>query len=186
LARRKERQAAAIHSTIALDQQFEHELEVFRTESETAAQFFYAFLAIHASAGPDKSVHRLLNTAPLFWNTVLGGLQAAAFVAMGRVFDQKSTHNVDRLLKLAQDNPQIFSKAALARRQQGTASAPQSKGAWQQAAEADRLVEGDEAGRRPRVQCIDGPAVARPDREHIGRASALPRYGSTIEMALDD
>jgi hypothetical protein len=109
----KERQAAAIHSTIALDQQFEHELEVFRTESETAAQFFYAFLAIHASAGPDKSVHRLLNTAPLFWNTVLGGLQAAAFVAMGRVFDQKSTHNVDRLLKLAQDNPQIFSKAAL-------------------------------------------------------------------------
>jgi hypothetical protein len=34
---------------------------------------------------------------------------------MGRVFDQKSTHNVDRLLKLAQDNPQIFSKAALAR-----------------------------------------------------------------------
>jgi hypothetical protein len=64
------RQAAAIHSTIALDQQFEHELEVFRTESETAAQFFYAFLAIHASAGPDKSVHRLLNTAPLFWNTV--------------------------------------------------------------------------------------------------------------------
>jgi hypothetical protein len=146
LARRKERQAAVIHSTIALDQQFEHELEVFRTESETAAQFFYAFLAIHASAGPDKSVHRLLNTAPLFWNTVLGGLQAAAFVAMGRVFDQKSTHNVDRLLKLAQDNPQIFSKAALARRKQGTASAPQSKGAWQQAAEADRLVEGDEAG----------------------------------------
>ena len=25
------------------------------------------------------------NSAPLFWNTVLGGLQAAAFVAMGRV-----------------------------------------------------------------------------------------------------
>ena len=50
------------------------------------------------------------NTAPLFWNTVLGGLQAAAFVAMGRVFDQKSTHNVDRLLKLAQDTTRRYSQ----------------------------------------------------------------------------
>jgi hypothetical protein len=107
-----------------VEEQFERELEVFRTEAETAAQFFYAFLAIHASAGAEKAVYRLLNTAPLFWNTILGGLQTASFVALGRVFDQNSTHNVDRLLKLVQDNPQIFSKAALARRKQGPAPAP--------------------------------------------------------------
>ena len=53
------------HSTLAVEEQFERELEVFRTEAETAAQFFYAFLAIQASAGAKKAVHRLLNTAPL-------------------------------------------------------------------------------------------------------------------------
>jgi hypothetical protein len=61
-------------STVAADVQFERELEVFRTEVETAVQFFYAFLAIHASAGAKKPVYRLLNTVPLFWNTILGGL----------------------------------------------------------------------------------------------------------------
>jgi hypothetical protein len=109
---------------LSVEEQFERELEIFRTEAETAAQFFYAFLAIHASAGARKPVYRLLNTAPLFWNTVLGGLQTAAFVALGRVFDQNSAHNLDRLLKLAQDNPQIFSRAALAQRKQGSASTP--------------------------------------------------------------
>jgi AbiU2 len=77
-----------------------------------------------AFAGRKKTVVRLLNTAPLLWNTILGGLQTASFVALGRVFDQKSAHNVHRLIKLAQDNPQIFSKAALARRKQGTAAVP--------------------------------------------------------------
>lgn len=57
---------------------FERELEVFRTEAETAAQFFYAYLDIHGCAGADKAVYRLLNTAPLFWNTILGGLQTGA------------------------------------------------------------------------------------------------------------
>jgi hypothetical protein len=99
---------------------FELELEVFRTEAETAAQFFYAYLAIHASAGAEKAIYRLLNTAPLFWNTILGSLQTAAFVALGRIFDQDSMHNIGMLLRLAQDNPQIFSKAALAARRQGT------------------------------------------------------------------
>jgi hypothetical protein len=104
--------------------EFERELEVFRTESEAAAQFFYAYLDIHASAGADAAVYQLLNTAPLFWKTILGGLQTAAFVVLGRVFDKDSAHNVVRLLRLAQDNPQIFSKAALAQRKQGASSTP--------------------------------------------------------------
>jgi hypothetical protein len=106
------------------DTQFEHELEVFRTEAESGIQFFYAYLAVHAVAEHHQSVYQLLNKAPLFWNTSLGALQTAAFIALGRVFDQKSTHNLDRLLRVAQDNPQIFSKAALGRRKQGTNPAP--------------------------------------------------------------
>ena len=123
MARRRRSGAGSVmHPALTVEEQFERELEIFRTEAETAAQFFYAFLAIHAATGAKRPVYRLLNTAPLFWNTVLGSLQTAAFVALGRVFDQNSTHNVDRLIRLAVDNPQIFSKTALARRKQGSSN----------------------------------------------------------------
>lgn len=116
---KKSRTAAATGAPEVL---FEQELEVFRTEVETALQFFYGFLAIHACAADTPAVHRLLNTAPLFWNSTLGALQTSTFVVLGRIFDQSSPHNIGILLGLAQDNPSIFSKAALKRRK--LASAP--------------------------------------------------------------
>src|SRR6185295_5602096 len=45
----------------------------------------------------------------------------AAIIAIGRIFDQGSPHNIDRVLKLAQNNSSMFSKASLARRKQGNA-----------------------------------------------------------------
>src|SRR5262249_33454551 len=42
----------------------------------------------------------------------------------GRIFDQTSMHNLDRLLRVAQDHPQIFSKVALGHRKQGANSDP--------------------------------------------------------------
>jgi hypothetical protein len=101
---------------------FANELEVFRTEAESAIQFFYSWLAVHAVAGEHKEVYQLLNRAPLFWNTMLGALQTSTFIALGRVFDQQSTHNLDRLLKIAQSNMVIFSKVSLARRKRAGSS----------------------------------------------------------------
>jgi hypothetical protein len=46
-------------------------------------------------------------------------LQASSLIALGRVFDQNSAHNLDRLLSIAQRNPEMFSKAALGGRRQG-------------------------------------------------------------------
>jgi hypothetical protein len=116
--RRSRKTAAQVLSLSDAEAQFERELEVFRTEVESAAQFFYAFLAVHAAAGARPKVLHLLRLAPLFWNTTLGGLQTASFVALGRVFDQDSTHNVDRLFRSAQDTPEMFTRAALAGRKQ--------------------------------------------------------------------
>ena len=97
--------------------EFEHELEIFRTESEGAIQFFYSWQSVRAVAAGDKAVFRALNRAPLFWNTSLGALQASTLVALGRVFDPDSnSHSVSRLLAIAHDNLGIFSKAALADR----------------------------------------------------------------------
>jgi len=95
---------------------FANELEVFRTEADSGIQFFYSYLAVHDVAGEHKEVLLLLNRAPLFWNTALVALQTSIFIALGRVFDQQSNHNVDRLLKIAQLNMAIFSKEALAGR----------------------------------------------------------------------
>ena len=99
--------------------QFERELEIFRTEAEGGTQFLYAYLAVHAVAAHRKAVHRLLNEAPLFWNTCLAALQTASFMALGRIFDHDSDHNLSKLLRITQDHPEIFSKAALGRRKQG-------------------------------------------------------------------
>ena len=96
---------------------FESQLELFRTEAESALQFFFAWDAIHAVAAKSKAVFRLLNEAPQFWNTALGALQASALVALGRVFDpDPKNHSVTRLLTLAHANLGLFSKEALAAR----------------------------------------------------------------------
>jgi hypothetical protein len=109
-----------------LDARFERELEIFRTEAEGCAQFWFAFLALHDVAYRKKEVHKLLNRAPLFWVTCLGALQASAFIALGRMFDSDSPHNINKVLRLAQDNrTQLFSKAALARRKQAASPNPQ-------------------------------------------------------------
>lgn len=97
--------------------EFETQLELFRTEAQSAIQFFYAWDATHAIAAKDTSVVRLLNQAPLFWNTALGALQASTLVALGRVFDPNTNnHSVTRLLAFAHGNLDIFSKEALAAR----------------------------------------------------------------------
>jgi len=101
------------------EQQFERELETFRKECEEASQFFYAYRAVHEVAKHRTRVVRFLNENPLFWNTVVGALQTSALIALGRIFDQGSAHNLDKVLRIARDNPEIFSKAALGRRKQG-------------------------------------------------------------------
>src|SRR5438093_6294764 len=96
-----------------IEKEFDRELEVFRGECESAAQFFFGYLAIHEVAKRREVVFRLLNQNTLFWNTVAGALQTAAIIAIGRVFDQSSPHNIYKVLRLAQDNPSMLSKASL-------------------------------------------------------------------------
>lgn len=97
--------------------EFPGDLELFRTEVEGAIQFFFAWEAVHAVAAENRKVYRLLNEAPLFWNTSLGALQSSTLVAIGRIFDpDPQNHSVTRLLSTAHSNLSIFSKEALAER----------------------------------------------------------------------
>jgi hypothetical protein len=100
----------------SIEKAFAEELELFRKEAQGATQHFYSDLAVNAAAGSRAAVLDLLNRAPLFWNTTRAALQIAAVLAIGRIFDKSSKHNVFRVLRLAQDNRAMFSKAALAAR----------------------------------------------------------------------
>jgi hypothetical protein len=96
---------------------FSHDLELFRTEAEGALQFFYAWDAVHAVAAEDRKVHRLLNQAPMLWNTSLAALQTSTFIALGRLFDpDTNNHSITRLLSKAHSNLGMFSKESLAER----------------------------------------------------------------------
>ena len=59
-----------------------------------------------------------------FGEVGLGALQTAAFITLGRIFDQKSAHNLDVLIRMAQNHSDIFSKVALYHRGQGTNPVP--------------------------------------------------------------
>jgi hypothetical protein len=98
------------------EERFEHELEIFRRESDEAAQHLYAYLTMHAVAGEQKSVRKLYNSTPLFWLTTLRALQTSVFIVLGRIFSQDSDHNLDALLRIAERDREVFSRKSLARR----------------------------------------------------------------------
>ena len=104
--------------------EFVDELEIFRRDCEAAAQFLYAYLAVHETAKRSQRVLSLLHRHPMFWNTALGALQYAALIALGRTFETNSAHNIGVLIRHAQGDQMMFSSAALARRKQGTAPVP--------------------------------------------------------------
>jgi hypothetical protein len=101
------------------DENFERELEIFRQESEGAAQFFYAYLAMSTASADYPEILEYLNRAPMFWNTCAGALQTASIIALARIFETNTPHNLGVLIRIARENPEIFSKAALGRRKQG-------------------------------------------------------------------
>jgi hypothetical protein len=97
---------------------FEEELDVFRNEEETAQQYFFAYLSVKSLAASDGDVLANMNSTPLFWRTTHHAMVLAAFVAVGRIFDQdqKSDHNVDKLMRVTGDSLSLFTKPALAAR----------------------------------------------------------------------
>jgi ABC-type transport system involved in cytochrome c biogenesis permease component len=80
--------------------EFEIELEIFRREEESAQQFFFAYLSVRAAALSDPNVLRTINLNPLFWITAHHSMLLAAFLALGRIFDQNFKHNIDRVMAI--------------------------------------------------------------------------------------
>jgi hypothetical protein len=97
--------------------EFEQELQAFDNDVDEVVQSFYTWRTVHAAARTSRKVYDLLNRNAGFWVVALGSIQANSLIALGRIFDTgKRTHNVRRLLKLAEKNRSIFSKDAVRQR----------------------------------------------------------------------
>src|ERR1700730_8268945 len=99
---------------------FVHEGELFRSEEEVAQQYFFCYLSVRTLAAAEPEVLKTINATPLFWITTHHAMLLAAFVALGRIFDQdkKSVHNIDKLIKAVSDDLPGFTHPALAIRKQ--------------------------------------------------------------------
>jgi hypothetical protein len=113
---------AAAHPDVA----FRDELEVFRKEEEVAQQYFFAWLQIRTELANNEKLLDRINDTPLFWITTHHALLLAAFVALGRVFDQGSRHNVDALLRMASEHQHIFTRKSLEARKIREGIAPEA------------------------------------------------------------
>ncbi|MGY4499390.1 hypothetical protein ACVWYH_003321 [Bradyrhizobium sp. GM24.11] len=97
---------------------FIDELEVFRGEQESAQQYFFGFLSLQLVPHANPDVLRRMNETPAFWIATRYALLMSAFVVIGRIFDQdqKSLHNIDRLLTSVSNEIASLSRAGLMQR----------------------------------------------------------------------
>jgi hypothetical protein len=79
---------------------FEIELEMFGTEENQAQQYFFGFLALQIVPFRNPDVLAKMRETSMFWIATRYSLLMSAFVVLGRTFDQdqKSLHNIDKLL----------------------------------------------------------------------------------------
>ena len=81
------------------EQEFEQRLDVHRRDSKSCAIFLYTLLTTHTLAGSDFGLFDRVNAHAGFWNGTLAGLQAAAYIALGRIYDPNdSNYNALALL----------------------------------------------------------------------------------------
>jgi hypothetical protein len=97
---------------------FEDELEVYRREEEEAQQTFFAYIGVRDLIAQRPDVHALVNRNSMFWITTHHALLVSSFMAIGRIFDPASKHNVGRLIRAVENNRQLFTREALRQRKE--------------------------------------------------------------------
>lgn len=93
-------------------------LGTFKRQADDCVTCLYAYLTIHAIAGQSRSIRMHINENALFWNTTLHALQTALILALGRVFETNTPHNVGTFMRVMHLNRSAFSRSALRTRKQ--------------------------------------------------------------------
>jgi AbiU2 len=92
---------------------FVGELTIFHEEQAIAQRYFFGYLTIRNKAAEDSELLGVINLNSWFWITVDHSLLLATFIALGRIFDQDTPHNIDQLMSAVSADLKEFSLAAL-------------------------------------------------------------------------
>ena len=102
------------------EQEFKLRLDALDRDARAAALIAYTSRSLHYIASQKPSLVKALDRNAGFWNPVLGAMQTASIVALGRIYDKtKGVLSAERLLEHATTYPGIFSRNALAARKIG-------------------------------------------------------------------
>src|ERR1700722_4116601 len=96
----------------------QEEIEIFRKEEESAQQTFFAYIGIRDLLSKRPDVLAAVNRNSMFWLTTNHALFVSTFIWLGRIFDQKSAHNIDLLLKAVEQNLPELGRDALRKRKE--------------------------------------------------------------------
>jgi AbiU2 len=104
----------------------DEEIEIYRHDEEPAQQAFFAYLGMRDLIAQRPDVHAMINRNSMFWLTTHRALFVSTFIGLGRIFDQRSAHNLDRLLGMVGQNLPQVGKDALRQRKEAMISAEQA------------------------------------------------------------
>jgi hypothetical protein len=104
----------------------DEEIEIYRHDEEPAQQAFFAYLGMRDLIAQRPDVHAMINRNSMFWLTTHRALFVSTFIGLGRIFDQRSAHNLDRLLGMVGQNLPQLGKNALRQRKEEMISAEQA------------------------------------------------------------
>lgn len=97
------------------EKEFNDRMANFERDARAGAVFTYTQLTMHHLTDPE--LYECLNNHAAFWNGVMGALQTAAIVALGRIYDsKKGSYSAEVLLDFANQHRGIFSQPFLERR----------------------------------------------------------------------
>jgi hypothetical protein len=99
------------------EQIFLQRLDALQRDARAAARYAYAGSSIHFIANQNSELIPILDRDAGFWNTVLGAMQTASIVALGRIYDtRKDVLSAEHLVRHVTTYPGIFSRANLTAR----------------------------------------------------------------------
>ena len=94
-----------------------------RPSTRRRSNISFRYVLLQQIAASNSDVLRSMNKTPLFWLTVESAMLLSTFMALGRIFDQRSPHNVDRLIAIGKE-VSTFSREALAARRRAAPGGP--------------------------------------------------------------
>ena len=92
---------------------FVDELAIFQVEEAAAQQYFFGYLTVTQMAAENSEFLKLIHIYPWFWVTAHHAMFMATFVALGRIFDKNTPHNIDALMFVVSAEIEEFSVDAL-------------------------------------------------------------------------